>query len=151
MDEKQKAGDDAGTGHPAVGHETRDINARIIVGFGVSLVLAAVIINVLVWLLFNAFGSLNQRSPAIQPASLPPPPRLQAEPREDLKAFRREEDILLHSYTWINRQTGAVRIPIEQAMRKVLEEGLPSRTAGPPEPGRPEGSASGRFASPVQR
>jgi hypothetical protein len=39
-------------------------------------------------------------------------------------ALRREEDAILTSYGWVDRQAGVVRIPIDVAMKQVLEEGF---------------------------
>jgi hypothetical protein len=61
------------------------------------------------------------------PPSAHPFPRLQVSAPVDLLAFRAREDAELHSYGWINRTSGVVRIPIERAMELVLSEGLPVR------------------------
>jgi hypothetical protein len=54
-------------------------------------------------------------------------PRLQVSPPMDLRAFREREDAQLHSYGWVDRSSGIVRIPIERAMDLLLEKGLPMR------------------------
>src|SRR5260370_1253870 len=41
----------------------------------------------------------------------------------ELLAQRAEEDEKLNNYAWVDKQKGVVRIPIEQAMRLVAEEG----------------------------
>jgi hypothetical protein len=52
-------------------------------------------------------------------------PRLvTAEPRV-LAAFRAQEDALLSSYGWVEKDKGLVRIPIAEAMKIVAERGLP--------------------------
>lgn len=142
MDEKQPP-DLEKIDNPEVAHETTDINVRIVVGFGASLVVAAVIVHLLVWLLFDVFGGLNTASyprdyPLAQAGEmrLPPAPRLQDKPREDLKQLRRGEDELLNSYTWIDQNTGAVRIPIGEAMKRVLDQGVP--VADQPPQGQPQ-------------
>jgi hypothetical protein len=58
---------------------------------------------------------------------MPPQPRLQSNPPEDLNALRREEDRQLNEYGWVDRERGIVRIPIRQAMEAVIKEGLPAR------------------------
>ncbi len=155
MDEKLRTQDVSDVDNPEVGHETRDINARIVVAFGASLAVAAILIHLIVWLLFDAFGGLNARGfpreyPLVQTSEirLPPAPRLQDKPREDLKALRRHEDDLLNSYTWINQATGAVRIPIAEAMKRVVEQGFPVENQGQQETGLPEYSSSGRVLEP---
>jgi hypothetical protein len=58
---------------------------------------------------------------------LPPEPRLQTDPRDDLEHLRETEDRVLESYGWVDRDAGVVRIPIDQAMRLAVERGLPAR------------------------
>jgi hypothetical protein len=43
-------------------------------------------------------------------------PRLQVEPVYDMDEMRKEEDRALASYGWANKESGLVRVPIEQAM-----------------------------------
>jgi hypothetical protein len=54
-------------------------------------------------------------------------------------ALRREEDAILTTYGWVDRQAGVVRIPIDVAMKQVLEEGFPVRQpdSAPPAAGTP--------------
>jgi hypothetical protein len=61
----------------------------------------------------------------------PPEPRLQADPAGDLKRFRTKEDAALNSYEWEDRSRGAIRMPIDRAMRLLLRRGLPTRAAAP--------------------
>ncbi|MGE5357973.1 MAG: hypothetical protein ACM3NQ_03080 [Bacteroidales bacterium] len=141
---------------PEVGHETTDINARIVVGFGAALAFAALVIHVVVWLLFGVFGGLNtagypREFPLVQagPLRLPPSPRLQDKPREDLKALRRHEDDLLNGYTWINQATGAVRVPVADAMKQVLDQGFPVEEQPATQAEVPDASSSGRTLEPA--
>ncbi len=155
MDENLPTQDVSDIDNPEVGHETRDINARIVAGFGASLIVAAILIHLMVWLVFDTFGGLNARGfpreyPLVQTSEvrLPPAPRLQDKPREDLKDLRKHEDELLNSYTWINQATGAVRIPIGEAMKRVVQQGFPVEDQGQQQTGLPTVSSSGRTAEP---
>ena len=72
-------------------HETSDVNFRGILGFGIGLVMVAVIIHFLVWLMFVYFGSRESQLAARefplaaeQQNRLPPEPRLQTNPRHTL-------------------------------------------------------------------
>jgi hypothetical protein len=56
-----------------------------------------------------------------------PEPRLQIAPREDLRELRSREEAELHSYAWVDKTNGVVRIPIDRAMNLLLERGLPVR------------------------
>jgi hypothetical protein len=142
------------------GHEVRDISTRVVMGFGVVLVIGAIVVHVAIWLLYLYFGSAAGRAstrefPLAQvgaPAQ-PPAPRLQTRPREELNQMRAEEERVLTTYGWVDANAGVVRIPIEQAMRMTLEQGLPVRPGAAAEPfGRAPGrSNSGRAPTPPER
>ncbi len=112
-------------------HELRDVKARPVVIFCVALV---VIIAAAFWisrLMFDYFAShqaTTLSSPLVdQRPRTPPEPRLQLTPVQNREAIRAAEDNLLNSYGWVDRQSGIVRIPIDQAMKLLVERGLPSR------------------------
>jgi hypothetical protein len=137
----------------AKGHETRDISTRIVVIFGISLFVGAVIVHVLIWVIYaqfarNAATAYPREYPLarIGAPQLPPEPRLQTRPREELLKMRAEEDRILDSYGWVDAQRGVVRIPIGQAMSMTVEQGLPARAgAAPYAPASgPDTSNSGR-------
>src|SRR5262245_5914996 len=118
-----------------VHHEGSDVNVRGILIFGLGLFVTAAAIHVLVWLLFLYFAGREATGSAIayplaadQQTRVPPEPRLQTNPREDLRLLREQEDAILKSYGWVDRPAGVVRIPIEEAMRLTAERGLPSRS-----------------------
>jgi hypothetical protein len=124
-----------------VHHEASDIDLRVILGVGAGLVVAALTIYALVWLLFlylsnrEAHGALPEFPlAASQEQRLPPEPRLQTDPREDLRVLRQSEDQILQSYGWIDKDGGVVRIPIDEAMKLTAERGLPSRPEGGKKP-----------------
>ena len=121
-------------GPAAPHHEESDVNVRAIFGFGIGLIVVAAIIHVAVWLLFLAFNSREAaQTPrqfplaASQETQQPPEPRLQTTPRQDLKDLRAAEDKRLHEYGWVDKNTGIVHIPIDEAMKHIVEKGLPSR------------------------
>jgi hypothetical protein len=112
--------------HDAVAHEHSDVNVRAILWFIVGLIVIAAVLHVGVWLLFEAFESRTAAAdpapaPLAQPAGqLPPSPRLQTRPVNDLKTLRAEEEALLHG-------EGPGRMPIERAMQVIVERGVPVR------------------------
>jgi hypothetical protein len=63
---------------------------------------------------------------------LPPAPRLQAYPFDDVKELRREEAKLLEHYAWIDKNAGTVRIPVSRAIELLSEKGLPHRPPSGP-------------------
>jgi hypothetical protein len=118
-----------------VQHEGSDVNVRGILIFGLGLFVTAAAIHVLVWLLFLYFagreatrGATDYPLAADQQTRMPPEPRLQTNPREDLRLMREQEDAILKSYGWVDRPAGVVRIPIEEAMKLTVRRGLPSRS-----------------------
>jgi hypothetical protein len=144
---------------PGAGYEHTDANIWIIAKFIFWLAVAAVIIHFGLALLFNLFVEqrverTDPRYPmaATEGERLPPEPRLQGAPgspypREAILNFRSGEETLLHNYGWIDQKTGAVHIPIEDAMRLMLErKALPSRAAAEDgDPGMmPADSSAGR-------
>ena len=123
----------------SVSHEHSDVNIRAILGFGAALVVVAAVIHLVIYVLFGYFTSReNAKVPSEYPLAaaagdrVPPEPRLQTNPRQDLADLRAREDELLGSYGWVDRNAGVVRIPIEAAMKLTLERGLPARTESKP-------------------
>jgi hypothetical protein len=122
--------------NPEVAHEDSDVNVRAILGFGAGLIVVAVVIHVMVWLLFLYLSGAEATRDAAdfplaagQATRVPPEPRLQTTPREDLRELRAREDEILNSYGWVDKPTGVVRIPIDEAMKLTLQRGLPARAA----------------------
>jgi hypothetical protein len=122
--------------NPAVHHETSDVNIRGIFGFAVGLVIVALVVHFVVWLMFVYFGAREARSTprqfplaAAQGQRVPPEPRLQTNPRQDLIDMRTGEDAILDTYSWVDKNQGVVRIPIEEAMKLTVQRGLPTRPA----------------------
>jgi len=60
---------------------------------------------------------------------LPPSPRFQENPQQELLDLRTKQEGLLNGYGWVNKESGIARIPIEDAMKMVVERGLPTREA----------------------
>ena len=60
---------------------------------------------------------------------LPPTPRFQENPQQEMQELRAKQKALLEGYGWVNKEAGVARIPIEEAMRMVVERGLPVREA----------------------
>jgi flagellar biosynthesis/type III secretory pathway M-ring protein FliF/YscJ len=122
------------SGNPSVHHETSDANVRGILMFAAALIVAAIVIHLLVWVLFRfmdaqqeANDSLQYPLAAQQETREPPEPRLQTNPREDLRELREQEHQVLSTYGWVDKNAGVVRIPIDEAMKRVVQQGLPAR------------------------
>jgi hypothetical protein len=119
-----------------VGHETRDVNIRALTIAG--LIMFAILVLILIsmkWMFFYLAKTLPLGPPTTPyetARTLPPEPRLQAAPAEDLKTYLNAQQQLLNSYGWVDRGNGIVRIPVDRAMDLILQRGLPVRQQAPP-------------------
>lgn len=120
--------------NPEVHHETSDVSIRGIFAFAAALLAAAIVIHIGVWVLFRYFDARLAREGTpeyplaiTQENRVPPEPRLQVNPRQDLADLREKEDQTLKTYGWVDRNAGVVRIPIDEAIKRTLERGLAAR------------------------
>jgi hypothetical protein len=128
---------------PGSGHEHTDANVWIIVKFGLWLAISAVVISAGMGLLFGLFVKQSEETVVEFPLAgqehrLPAAPRLQQFPENEFHEFRLREEAVLHQYGWVNKETGVVRMPIEEAMRLTVDRGLPARTPQGTAPAPPE-------------
>jgi hypothetical protein len=121
----------------AAGHELTDAEAGPVLRFLAFLAVVIVGVAAIVIVFYNYLESREAREkPARYPMAagsarpLPPPPRLQTYPFQDVKDLRQEERRLLETYEWVDKNAGVVRIPIERAIEVLAERGLPYRQGG---------------------
>ena len=120
---------------PTTRAEPGDVNSTAVMLTGASLLLTLWVIVVLVYPFFNYLrGERAETSPPPIAAArhgnpMPPEPRIQADPRRDLRDFRHYEDSELNSSHFIDRTHGIVSIPIDTAMRIVAQQGIPPQPA----------------------
>jgi hypothetical protein len=138
-----------------VTHETSDVNVRGVLTFAVVLALATIAIGAGLWMLFRFFNQQQAKAPGPGPMALskeerlPPEPRLQgapgfqvtlesgqtmnlekSSPQSEYRVLRQQWEENLR--TGLKDQSGnTVGIPIEEAMKKIVSQGLPTRTTGP--------------------
>ena len=143
--------------NPAVAHEASDVNIKAILKFTLGLLFFGIFVSVLMWWMLKFFEGRSvkqeQKSPPgpmalTEKERLPAEPRLQAAPGfgDDLDLGEGKNLALLPPATefkvlserWKeilergqkDAKTGAVTaIPIEQAMKQLVQQGLPSRPA----------------------
>lgn len=122
-----------GHGHDSAGHnmdyEERDLPARRITIWVLSLMLVLVAVMGLMWVLFGT-PKANPREDIVTSRNMTQP-LLQVKPSEAFKKYREEQEKLLSSYGWVDKNQGIVRIPIQEAMDIVVRKGLPSRATSP--------------------
>ena len=128
---------------PGSTYEHTDAHVAPMVRFAIWLVISAIIVHVglaaMYWLLVRESTERvdTQRYPLAvnTPPRLPAEPRLQQFPRNELYDFRMRENQQLHSYGWVDKNAGTVHIPIDDAMRLMLERNIltsrPSNTNTP--------------------
>lgn len=113
-------------------HEVRDVQVRPIATIAIGLVMLTGVVLLLMGWLFNHFAA-RQAKLDVPPSPLgvaqegPPEPRLEVALDQVLQEVRADESAFLHSYAWVDRQAGVVRIPIDHAVTLLLERGLPAR------------------------
>lgn len=121
---------------PAQGNHQEDaIEFGAIMKAGVGLAVVTIASYLIVWAAFPLLR--NQRDAAgafrhypLAEATqnrLPPEPRLQVDPKEELRLLRSTATQHLEGYGWVDKSAGVARIPIEAAMKLTVERGLPSR------------------------
>lgn len=149
--------------------EKSDASFKTIAIWMVVIVVLVLLVALAAWGYFNYFAKLREqqalaeRSPLLkvgQVAQQIPGPVLQLSPAAHMRMFLKEEDGMLNSYSWVSREAGVVRIPIDAAIKKVLQPGVlqsrkqdPETTATVPDDGAtlPQDSSSGRTFWNVQR
>ncbi len=115
------------------GYETTDVNPGTLLAW-VGLLAAVIVLSVVAALVFfDVFAEqAARRDPKVSPlapavSQTPPEPRLIVKEHEGLVVARKEEEKLLDTYGWIDKDRGIVRVPIARAMELVAKEGLQSR------------------------
>ncbi len=146
------------------GYETRDLNTCGVAAFGCLFVAGMVVILLIAT---GVFSLLSGKPPqlAYPPTglanapgpTLPPAPQLEAVPAQQFQLFRAGEEQTLHSYGWVDKNRGVVRIPIDRAMQLIVAQGLPSRPAADSQQFQdkgdelPSGPSSGRMLERVYK
>lgn len=120
----------------ARGYEVVDVRSGPLVLSATVLAAAvAVVLALLSWFIGWLETGAKRHDPALSPligSQLPPEPRLQTAPADDLARMRAAEHRALESYRWIDKKEGIVQLPIDRAMDLLLEQGLPETSAEVP-------------------
>ena len=125
-----------------VGHEETDAEVGPLVRFAIFLTLVTLTCAAVTAGFYKYLEGREQAEKAPRypltvgvERALPPTPRLQTYPFDDLKGLRREEAKLLEHYQWVDKNAGTVRIPVGRAIELLAAKGLPHRaqTAAAPE------------------
>jgi len=140
-------------------HEHSDVNVRALIVFFVIFVVFGVVTHLVLLGMFKALARHERNRPTkpmthvVRPedATVPTEPRLQPfptkmaatqtlppysdTPETDMLRMRQNEDRVLHTYGWVEKNKGIVHIPVEEAKKLALQRGLYGAPAAPPAPG----------------
>jgi hypothetical protein len=110
------------------GHEQSEVSVRFIVVSLCVLLVGTFLVALLVIGIFKFFSNTYQTQEFAKQSQqqIPPQPRIEVEPWQQLLDVHAREDHVLSSYAWVDKQQGIVRIPIDQAMDALAKKGLPT-------------------------
>jgi hypothetical protein len=112
--------------NPETQREKSDVTIRTVVL--VLGIVAAMIAAVILVLLAIYPGTTRDQPKALKTEM--PTPRLQHDPTAELGAYLAQARRRLATYGWVDRDKGVAHIPIDEAMRRVAEHGIPDWPAG---------------------
>lgn len=122
---------------PAERHERRDVNVLAVSKVAIGLALLCIASFAIVVGVFRYLEQVTSGVPTgkqnvpIDARQRPPAPQLEETPAFDLEREKAAEYELLHTYGWIDKPSGVVRLPIDRAIDLMAQRGLPSRPAAP--------------------
>jgi hypothetical protein len=143
--------------NPAVDYDRTDLNPRGILVFLVGLLIAGVFVEIVLWGMFHflarspffakgnpspmlnvqkeppltAAGKDFENTSNVNPVSFPEP-RLQTSEVLDMDQFLQSEHRILYADGPFVDQNGTVHLPINEAMKLIVERGLPVKPANTP-------------------
>lgn len=127
--------------HDFVGHEETDAEVGPLVRFAIFLTVLTLVTAALTAGFYNYLDAREQAEKAPRyplavgvDRPLPPTPRLQIYPFDDVKGYRKQEAKLLDHYAWVDKNAGTVRIPVDRAIELLAARGLPHRAQTPAAP-----------------
>jgi hypothetical protein len=133
---------------PPAHYERRGVNVSMVLFASLAMIVLGLLIHLTVTGLFDVFRNRAAAKDVMptaimlgQPKKLPPEPRLQSDEIGDLDKLHQNEDAILQSYGWVDRNAGIVRIPVDRALELVAARGLPSVPAQTQPAGAQPGNA----------
>jgi len=128
------------------GFEHEDLRSRGPFYFFAGLALLGLVIYLVIFGMYRVLDSYAKaHQPPLSPMAMPqadtravthenvqtfPQPRLEENERTQLRQLIEDQDRKLATYDWVDKDSGAVRIPIDRAMELIVERGLPVRPEG---------------------
>jgi hypothetical protein len=135
--------------HDTVAFETRDVKARTIYVYLAVLAVAVILSYVVCVFILRATTKMAEESDTPPPPvrqemgkdylTMPPEPRLQGvpghktDPQSDLREKLQEDTLANQQAGWVDQTNGIAQIPVEDAMKIIVEKGLPAASTPPAE------------------
>ncbi|MCB2053360.1 MAG: hypothetical protein KDE35_03845 [Geminicoccaceae bacterium] len=122
------------------GYEKRDVSLRGIVWTIIGGIGGVATALALVWGLLQLYDAIGRPSAALAPTEIerarvePPRPRLLADPADLRETVERRDAARLQTYGWVDEEQGIAHVPIDEAMRVLVEQGWPQPASGPRPP-----------------
>ena len=120
-------------------YEKTDIDVAAVTKLGLAIVLVTVVTAALLVPFLNLLKARGEKhdppAPPIAgfgPDRKAPEPRLQERPFDDWRAMHAQQAAQLASYGWVDQAKGVAHIPIEEAMKRLVQQGLPARPVPSP-------------------
>jgi hypothetical protein len=111
-------------------HERTDVPVRTIGKFLLGLTIGGIVVVLILAALWRLFAAM-QPEPTVTawrgPREFPPGPRLQTAPVLDRINYQEEEMKRLNTYGWVDQSAGRVHIPIEEAMKLLVQRGYEAK------------------------
>ena len=106
---------------PPARHESQDVSFRYMaLGFAGTLGVVLLCLLLVMWMFPSI--KVDRRLPGQVPVY--PEPRLQSDPAVDLQKFLNSERERLNSTGWVDREHGIAHIPIDDAMKRIVQQGI---------------------------
>lgn len=119
-------------------YERQDAKAKPLFLFILALFALIVVVAGILFFYLKILESHSKKSdlPSFYEIEEPlqiPEPRLEIHPSSNYQALKEKEDYWLSTYGWSSLEHGKIHIPIEEAMRLIAEQGLPTQESSAPE------------------
>src|ERR1041384_7585128 len=106
-------------GLPASGHEETDVSISPILITGAGLALTLAIVAVVIYVVFGYLSEHPLTSARVNPMAdadrqIPPAPRVEEHPAIEIRELHTEENSILSTYGWTDKEEGIVRVPIDR-------------------------------------
>lgn len=112
------------------GHESSAIDIRHVLIVGAILAVTVLVVAAILHFVLDDWVMPRHAQVYARSAPIPPAPRLQPFPQQDLAALRAQKQLMLSGYAWTDPSHGYARIPIDRAMNLYVQQhaavGLPA-------------------------